>query len=57
MSWFDNDNQITITSDLDIHDMILYALVFGLIMALLLCYVIGKCKKLRREIENVRRAV
>lgn len=59
MGWFsDNkENTINIKSDLDIHDLMLYALLFLLILILIGFYIAQKCKKLKTRHEALERRI
>lgn len=45
-----NDQEINIKNDLDIHDITLYVLIFVICFVILLFYIRYKCKKLNKRI-------
>lgn len=47
----ESNNEVNIRSDLDIHDVVLYILIFVVCFAVLMCYIRYKCKKIHRKIE------
>lgn len=49
MGWFgseNHENRINIKTDLDLHDITLYVIVFLMILVLIAFYIVHKCKKL-----------
>lgn len=53
-NWFTNESTIEIANDLDLHDIIHYGLIFGLVLVLTIYHYVSRCKRMKRELAALR---